>query len=390
MRKDKLAFVCQRYGLEINGGSELYCRQLAEKLTAFYDIEVFTTCAIDYITWKNEYKPGTETIHGVKVHRFRVDQERNPPAFDRLSERVLGRADHSDREERAWIDAQGPVCSELLRVLSERHSEYKKVIFMTYLYYLTAKGLPMEFENALLIPTVHDEPPAYLRYYEDVFRGAKGFIWNTVEERDFANQRFPDIKNIPGIIAGIGVDVPSCDLPEIPEKLQETPYIIYAGRIDFGKNCDEMFRFFEQYKQQNRGALKLVLIGKAVMEIPKHPDIISLGFVSNEMKFSLLKEARALVLFSRFESLSMVVLESMTMGRPVLVNEACQVLRGHCVRSNAGLFFSSYPEFAGALNYLLTHPKEYEVMCRNGKKYVEENYQWERILDKIIGLIESR
>lgn len=74
--KNKIAFVCQRYGLEVNGGSELLCRQLAEKLVRFYEVEVFTTCAVDYVTWKDEYKPGTEVINGVTVRRYNVDKER--------------------------------------------------------------------------------------------------------------------------------------------------------------------------------------------------------------------------------------------------------------------------------------------------------------------------
>jgi glycosyltransferase involved in cell wall biosynthesis len=389
VRREKIAFVCQRYGLEVNGGSELYCRQLAEKLTEHYDVEVYTTCAIDYVTWKNEYQPGMEEIHGVTVHRFLNVRQRDQRSFDQISQRVFANAAHSDAEESKWIEEQGPVCLELLDELAKKHREYKAVIFMTYLYYLSAKGLPMGFENALLIPTVHDESPVYLRYYDSVFSSAKGFIWNTPEERDFAERRFPNIRKIPGVLAGIGVDVPEGPLPEIPESLRVVPYITYAGRIDESKGCGEMFRYFQEYKKQYGGMLKLVLMGKAVMEIPSDPDIVSLGFVSDEMKFAVMASARALVLFSQFESLSMIVLESMIMGRPVLVNGKCEVLKGHCVRSNAGLYFTSYTEFVGTLNYLFTHPTQYEVMSENAVKYVEENYRWERIVETICQLIEG-
>ena len=77
------------------------------------------------------------------------------------------------------------------------------------------------------------------------------------------------------------------------------------------------------------------------------------------------------------------------MGRPVLVNGKCEVLKGHCLRSNAGLFFENYPEFSATLDYLLTHREEYEVMRENGKRYVDENYQWDRIVAKISVLIDS-
>ena len=387
--RDKIALVCQRYGQEVNGGAELHCRQVAERLLVKYDIEVYTTCAIDYVTWANKYQEGTENINGVTVHRFASVKERTQKKFNKISERIFGEQEHTDAEEDLWIEEQGPVCPQLLQVLSEKHKEYKAVIFMTYLYYLTARGLPMNFENALLIPTVHDEPPAYLRYYQKVFEAAKGIIWNTLEEKVFAEKRFPGIKKTPSVIAGVGIEIPDSKLSELPESIRDLNYITYAGRIDESKGCGEMFRFFQRYKREYGGTLKLVLMGKSVMPVPDDPDIISLGFVSDEMKFAVMRAAVALVLFSRFESLSMVVLESMTMGRPVLVTQKCNVLKGHCVRSNAGLYFDNYAEFAGCLQYLLSHNKEYKVMCKNGERYVAQNYQWDVIIDKIQKLIDQ-
>lgn len=387
--KERIAFVCQRYGLEVNGGSELYCRQLAEKFKEEYDVEVYTTCAMDYTTWANSYEPGTETLNGVTVHRFKNKSVRELNAFAAICQKVYANELHGDEDEETWIDEQGPVCPELLKELAEKHKQYKAVIFMTYLYWLSAKGLPMGFDNAFLIPTAHDEEPIYLRHYDQVFSGAKGFVWLTPEEKRFSEKRFPQIKGVPGVMTGAGVDIPTGELPEIPEKIKEEQYIVYTGRIDEFKGCSDMFRFFLEYKRQFGGTLKLVLMGKEVLKVPDSPDIISLGFVSEEMKFAVMREAKALVLFSRFESLSMVVLESMMMRRPVLVNGHCEVLKGHCMRSNAGLYFKNYPEFAETLNYLLEHDEEYEIMRENGKRYVEENYQWDVIVERIKGLITS-
>ncbi|RQD92772.1 glycosyltransferase family 1 protein, partial [Methanosalsum natronophilum] len=55
-----LCLIVQRYGLEVNGGAELLCRQVAEHLVQYADVDVVTTCAIDYVTWKNEYTTGIE------------------------------------------------------------------------------------------------------------------------------------------------------------------------------------------------------------------------------------------------------------------------------------------------------------------------------------------
>lgn len=386
----KIAFVCQRYGLEVNGGAELHCRQLAERLNEYYDVEVLTTCAIDYITWENEYQPGEEMINEVLVRRFPADFPRDIKMFGALSGEIFSNKMHSSKQEDEWLRAQGPVSGELLNFIKENYQEYQAVIFMTYLYYPTAVGILIDIPNKLLIPTAHDEPPVYLRHYKKVFKAPKGIIYNTIEEQRFIQKKF-DNANIPSIICGVGVDAPD------PETLPSAEacfgikgdYITYVGRIDKSKGCEELFRYFREYKRKHPGELKLVLAGKAVMDIPRDPDIISLGFVSDEEKFALMRDAKCLVLASEFESLSMVVLESMIMGRPVLVNGKCLVLRGHCTKSNAGLYFENYAEFEGTLSYLLSHPEQYEQMRENGRKYVRQNYDWNVILEKIRGMIES-
>ena len=66
----KIAIINQRYGLEVNGGSELYSREIAERLKAKYEVEVLTSCAVEYVKWSNYYKEGVEDINGVTVRRL--------------------------------------------------------------------------------------------------------------------------------------------------------------------------------------------------------------------------------------------------------------------------------------------------------------------------------
>ena len=63
----RIAFIVQRYGTEILGGSEYHCRLIAERMAGQHEVEVLTTCAREYITWANDYPQGTEQINGVTV-----------------------------------------------------------------------------------------------------------------------------------------------------------------------------------------------------------------------------------------------------------------------------------------------------------------------------------
>ena len=73
----KIAFIVQRYGTEILGGSEYHCRLIAERLAERHQVEVLTSCARDYITWQNEYAEGADRVRGVTVRRFPTTQVRD-------------------------------------------------------------------------------------------------------------------------------------------------------------------------------------------------------------------------------------------------------------------------------------------------------------------------
>lgn len=388
--KEKILLVNQRYGLEVNGGSELLCRQLAELFTERYEVEVVTTCALDYQKWENYYEPGVEQLNGVTVRRFSVESYREQEAFARISAKVLGNPNHTMEEAEEWVRAQGPVCDAAVQFILDHHKEYKAVLFTTYLYYLSAMGLQHKLDNVYLMPTAHDEPPVYVKYYQKVFQNPVGMVYNTIEEKEFVERQF-HVEHLPSIITGAGVDLP--DMKNVPEVRVRfglhTDYILYIGRIDEGKNCHKLFEFFQRYKKQNINDLQLVLAGKPVIPIPEDENIRSVGFVSDEEKFGLIQECKALVLASEFESLSMVVLESMALEKPVLVNGNCAVLKGHCLKSNAGLYFTCYAEFEAALNYLLMYPEICEKMGANGKQYVIEHYQWPVILQKFYQLFDK-
>lgn len=387
--KKKILFVVQRYGLEVNGGAELHCRQLAERLIGDYDVSVLTTCAIDYVTWKNEYEAGTEYINGVKVIRKKVDFERNQNKFNKISEKI-----NNDKENKdlgiEWQKAQGPHSSELIKYLKDYKKNYDVIIFLTYLYYTTYFGLQIAPEKSILIPTAHDEPPIYYSIFNDTFNLPNTILYSTTAERNFVNKKFKN-DYIKSDIVGLGVDIDENAADIDLEKVFgiKDDYIVYIGRIDESKGCKEMFEDFLEYKKIYNNNLKLILAGKGAMKIPKNKDIIALGFVSEEEKVNLIRKSKLLVLPSKFESLSLSTLEAMYLKVPVLLNGKCEVLKMHAIQSNAGLYFESKYEFIEALNFMISHSKIMRKMGENGIKYVGNNYKWDVVMKKLKNAIED-
>ena len=386
--KKKIAIINQRYGLEVNGGSELYSRQIAEKLIAKYDVEVLTSCAVEYVKWSNYYNEGVEQINGVTVRRFKTLHEREPKVFSALDSMMLSNPHIEEEISEQWIEHMGPYCPELVEYVDKHQDEYEAIIVVTYLYYTAVKSIVRIKNKAIFIPTAHQEPFIHFDMYKKVFGAADAYVFLTDEEKDLVHSIFHN-EDVPYEVMGVGVEVPEVvDSERFKKKYNLDNYLIYVGRIDEGKDCPRLFKYFLEYKRRVKSDLKLVLMGKAVCDIPKSPDIISLGFVSEEDKFDGIKGAKALILPSKFESLSISVLEAMTLSVPVIVNGICDVLKGHCVKSNGGLYYKNYFEFEGCINYMMEHPEEYAIMCKNARKYVEDYFQWDDIMKKFDRIIE--
>ena len=238
--RPELAFVVQRYGQDVTGGSESLARALAERLSPHYRVTVFTTCARDYVTWRNEGPAGRETLGGVDVLRFPTEEERDLDAFNALAE-PLYEQPHTREDEIEFLRRQGPDTPRLVEALREQKDRFAAVVFFTYLYYPTYWGLRAAPERAVLVPTTHDEPPLRFGIYREVFDLPRAFVFLTPAEETLVRARFP-IGERPSLVAAMGVEA-----PEPPDAAGfrarygiEAPYALYAGRIDAGKGVAEM------------------------------------------------------------------------------------------------------------------------------------------------------
>jgi glycosyltransferase involved in cell wall biosynthesis len=195
---------------------------------------------------------------------------------------------------------------------------------------------------------------------------------------------------VPGVVVGVGSDIIERTDAARFRRIHKIrgPFALYVGRIDANKGCGELFAHFQRYAAAFPRGLDLVLIGSAVMDVPAHPRIHPLGFLEDRDKFDALAASDLLIMPSYFESLSMVALEAWAMGKPVLANGRCDVLRGQCIRSNAGLYYDSYEEFVESLYALESNGPLNARLGRNGRDFFKRHYAWPVIERKYLDLFE--
>ena len=380
----KLALVVQRYGAGIAGGSETLCRQYAERLAAKHDVTVLTSCARDYVTWANELPPGVTSERGVTVHRFPAARERNPGRFRDLSALVFGVTRASRDLEDAWFRENGPETPTLIDHLRTHGGEYDRILFFTFRYYPSYFGLPVVADRAILVPTAEEDPAIQLAVLESFFALPSGYMFMTPEEGTLvATSAGGGIA--PGAVTGIGIEPPPTppargvlDSLGLPERI-----LLCLGRVDKNKGAHTLAQFFVQHLAEGGEPATLVFAGPATIQTPAHDRIRTLGFVSQEVRDALLAHATLLIVPSPFESLSIALLEAWNHGVPALVNGHCRVLDGQVARAGGGLAYQSPLEFSESLNYLLTHPNEARHLGASGRAYVEREYRWPVVMERI-------
>jgi glycosyltransferase involved in cell wall biosynthesis len=443
----KLGVIIQRYGTEVLGGSEHLCRLVAERLAAQHEVDVLTTCARDYQTWKNEYAEGSDRIRGVTVRRFANAATRDLEAFNKYSDWIYHNP-HSRHDEMEWLKQQGPWCPGLIEYLRRHQQEYDVLLFFTYLYAPTVVGLEVNPGKSVLVSTAHDEPAIKLEIFREVFARPAAICYLTESERQFVQGQFVERPLLEDVI-GVGVDLPQQQpyprMPPPPEEEDQAsvasgdvagwsepvvsgalagsgepagtgepgglageddtgardypshllsrgsvfrrrhrlhgPVVLYGGRIDPGKGCEELIEYFSGYVKEG-GDATLALMGVKMMALPEEPFIRFAGLLSDAERLQALEAATVVVCPSPYESLSLLALEALSVGTPILANARSAVLVEHCVKSNGGLYYADRDEFVECLKVLTGDAWLRASLGRNGRDYVRRNYRWDVVLGK--------
>jgi len=390
----KVAFVTPRYGLEVMGGAESAARQLAEHLVAEcrWQVEVFTTCALDHLTWDNVVAAGDSVLNGVTVHRFASRAGRVPEFYELDGRLRTAPAEASLEQARRWVELNGPVTPDLVDAVREGDADV--VAFYPYLYYPTVMGMHGTKAPRVLHPAAHDEPALYLKVFDATFAEADAICYHTGAERRLV-QRLRPVAQLPQIVLGLGVSAvveggrPGGEILGIGDR----PYVVSVGRVDEHKGSSMLAQFFRTYKQRHPGALALALVGPVAASIPEHEDIVVTGTVSEADKWDVVRDATVSISPSALESFSLVVLEAWERSVPVMVNATCDPTREHCERSGGGLWFGSYREFEVVLERLCADAELRTRLGTRGRAYVDRYYQWPDLIRRyaaFLGAVRAR
>ena len=203
----KLVIVVQRYGAEINGGSELHARYVAERLSAHADVRVLTTCARDYVTWRNEWAPGEERVNGIPVERFAVARERDTIDFRDRSARLFRRTPLDARRARLAREpgADQPDADEAAVGASRMSATSCCCSASGTARRSTARASPRT--KAVLVPTAERESALGLSIFPPIFRGVRAIMYNSFEERALITTLSSNT-HVPGVVVGVGSQIP--------------------------------------------------------------------------------------------------------------------------------------------------------------------------------------
>lgn len=409
---DKICFLVCQYGPEVNGGAEYHCKMLAERVVDTYQVDVITTKIVNYNTFEPFYTNAVDYQNGVRILRFdtqkfnreQYEKKRKKAKLSRKIRRTLYRLGLLKplssifstwslglKQERTMLENHGFYSPASYTYLRDHQQEYKAIIIFSYLYPHAIFGSEIAPEKTILIPTLHEESEAFRSIQTHQFTKVKHIAFNTDEEKDLASRIFGRHMAQHSVLA-VGVEtefdqvVPFSKV-QTKYQIPSTHYIHFFGRICESK-IGKLIPWFISYKAKFPSDLKLVLTGRSFQDKVTHPDVIYTGFVSDEEKITLIKNAFLVVNPSKNESLSLLLLEAMNLGKTVLVNGQSEVMKGHAIRSDfAAEYYLGEKDFHRKIHKYVSHPDALQNSAVRAKNYVESHYHWRTILDKLKSLI---
>ncbi|MCS4225227.1 glycosyltransferase family 4 protein [Sphingobacterium sp. BIGb0165] len=400
----RIGLVVIRYGLDITGGAEFHCRMLAEQLSKKHEVTVLTTNIKFLDKPEMNFNEGLEPVNGIPVLRFVTNQSQEhslaltekESKISRKIRRLIHRLGLSKlifsqfpiwkykvESESKHLENHPFYSSTLLSYIKEFQDQFDKFIFFTYENPLTVFGSLIIPQKSILIPTAHMESMLFRSINTLVFSQVNHIAFNTESERKMCQDLFrSSLAN--NSIVGIGVNQIENKLNNIDlnEKFNiQAPYLLYCGRITAVK-INNFMQYFLKLKKERKTDLQFVLTGERPAIVENHSDIIYTGFVSEEDKKLLMQKSLAIINPSLAESLSLLTLEALHLGKPVIGNRKCDVMVEHERKSGSVFCYDSFESFAAIIDYLQDPKTNFDTLKIKAQEYVHKHYNWDLVLSK--------
>jgi glycosyltransferase involved in cell wall biosynthesis len=386
--KKKILIVTSLFTGKSLGGTDRHTLELAKILSIQYEITIGTTNSSDYITWRGDLQDGEFQFENIKVQRFKAEKQRNIKKFNRFYTSLLKKNNLTKEDCSNFINQQGPIVNNLVKYIQSNILNYDIFLFIGYMYFPTIYSLPLVKEKSILIPALHDEPVAYFPIYKEILTDDIIYAFNTIDELALFNKIFNFIPKKNNVI---GINISRVNELENENRFKsiDFKFILYIGRIDNGKGIPELINFFKHWKFKNNSDIKLILSGKGDSSISTDDDIIITGYITETEKEYLIQKSILLINPSSLESFSLLLMEAWKFEKAVIVNSKSEILKNHCIRSNAGLYYSDLESFEKVINLVINDNELLVKLGENGKKYISMNYSSEIILNKFNQLFTS-
>lgn len=397
-----ITFVIPWYGY-FAGGAEVAARSLAEQLAKRgFAVQVLTTCCRSPFEswWQNTLPAGVETINGVTVRRFPVNQQGEELYHD-VNYRIVHRMDIDETSQRQFV--QHSINSKALVDYAEKHTEGHLVVAMPYTQGLTYSLIQALQGKACIIPCFHNEPQLEWVTTAEMLAWSRYIFFLSTEEKALTIQHYGHQigrRLVESVVVGVGVEIPTeveksfaDSYSTVREKIRQQyklpdHFFVYVGRKDVGKNILLLIDYFKDYCRSEKGEVSLVFLGGGDASlVPQEEHFIDLGFLPEADKYSIIARSRGLINLSQNESFSLVLMEAWLCEIPVIVHQDCKVTAGHCFRSQGGISISSSETFTTALRTLCDEHTS-RKLAKSGKRYVRSHYLWDYVIDRFLRAIK--
>ena len=176
--------------------------------------------------------------------------------------------------------------------------------------------------------------------------------------------------------------------------LNESPFILFVGRLNTIKGPDLLLEAFGQLGQElknchlvfaghDEGMLHDLRLMAARFSIQDRVHFV--GYLGGDDKARAYRAAELVVVPSRQEAMSIVILEAAITARPVLATDKCGLEEIETIGGGRAVP-ATVEGLKGGLAAMLKDPERLNVMGRNLQNFARDRFAWDSIVSEYLAL----